>query len=51
MNSADDQIARKVRELKPPLWVVTSDRELRDRVRGYADHILGGGAFARELVA
>jgi len=51
VNSADDQIARKVRELEPPLWVVTSDRELRDRVRGYADHILGGGAFARELVA
>ncbi len=48
--SADDWIAREVRELEPPLWVVTSDRELRERVRGYADRILGGGAFARELV-
>ena len=48
--SADDRIAREVRELEPPLWVVTSDRELRDRVRGYAERILGGGAFARELV-
>jgi hypothetical protein len=48
--SADDEIAREVRELEPPLWVVTSDRELRDRVHGYADRILGGGAFARELV-
>ncbi len=48
--SADDRIARDVRELEPPLWVVTSDRELRERVRGYADRILGGGSFARELV-
>jgi hypothetical protein len=49
--SADDRIAREVRERDPPLWVVTSDRELRDRVRDYVDRILGGGAFARELVA
>ena len=48
--SADDQIARVVRELEPPLWVVTSDRELRDRVSDYAERILGGGSFARELV-
>jgi hypothetical protein len=48
--SADDKIAREVRELDPPLWVVTSDRELRDRVSDYAERILGGGSFARELV-
>jgi hypothetical protein len=48
--SADDRIAREVGELEPPLWVVTSDRELRERVRGYADRIVGGGTFARELV-
>jgi hypothetical protein len=48
--SADDRIAREVRELEPPLWVVTSDRELRERVRRYADRIVGGGTFARELV-
>jgi hypothetical protein len=48
--SADDRIASEVRELEPPLWVVTSDRELRERVRRYADRIVGGGTFARELV-
>jgi hypothetical protein len=48
--SADDRIAREVRELEPTLWVVTSDRELRERVRGSADRIVGGGTFARELV-
>ncbi|HEY8727838.1 MAG TPA: hypothetical protein VIL91_14195, partial [Gaiellaceae bacterium] len=31
--SGDDQIARLVDELDPPVWVVTSDRGLRDRVR------------------
>jgi hypothetical protein len=48
--SADDRIAREVRELEPPLWIVTSDRELRERVRGFADRIVGGGTFGRELV-
>jgi hypothetical protein len=48
--SADDQIARDVRELPPPLWVVTSDRELRERVGDHADRIVGGGSFARQLV-
>ena len=48
--SADDRIAREVRELDSPLWVVTSDRELRERVRDYAERIVGGGTFARELV-
>ena len=47
--SADDRIAREVRELDPPVWVVTSDRELRERVRPYAERIVGGGSFAREL--
>jgi hypothetical protein len=47
--SGDDQIARLVRELEPPLWVVTSDRGLRDRVRDHAERIIGGGWFAREL--
>jgi predicted RNA-binding protein with PIN domain len=48
--SADNRIARQVRELDPPVWVVTSDRELRERVRGNAERIIGGGTFARELV-
>lgn len=47
--SGDDQIARLVHELAPPVWVVTSDRELRDRVRDHAERIIGGGSFAREL--
>jgi rRNA-processing protein FCF1 len=47
--SADNQIAREVFALEPPIWVVTSDRELRERVRDRAERIIGGGAFAREL--
>jgi hypothetical protein len=47
--SADDRIAREVRELEPPVWVVTSDRELRTRVEPYAERILGGGSFARVI--
>lgn len=47
--TADDRIARKVRELDGPVWVVTSDRELRERVREQAERIIGGGSFAREL--
>jgi hypothetical protein len=48
--SADDRIAREVRELEQPTWVVTSDRELRARVSDHVDRILGGGSFARELL-
>lgn len=47
--TADDRIATDVRRLPPPLWVVTSDRELRERVRDHAEKIVGGGSFAREL--
>jgi hypothetical protein len=47
--SADDHIAGAVREL-PDAWVVTSDRALRERVERYAKRIVGGGAFAHELV-
>jgi hypothetical protein len=47
--SGDDRIARLVRELEPPVWVVTSDRELRERVRERAERVIGGGSFAREL--
>ena len=50
-SSADDRIAREVSELPPPVWVVTSDRELRDRVRDRAEKLVGGGSFARELRA
>ena len=47
--TADDRIARTVYELPPPLWVVTSDRELRSRVADRVEHIVGGGSFARQL--
>ncbi|HLB20277.1 MAG TPA: hypothetical protein VK613_14235 [Gaiellaceae bacterium] len=47
--SGDDQIAQLVEELDPPIWVVTSDRGLRDRVRDHAERIIGGGSFARGL--
>jgi hypothetical protein len=49
--SGDDRIARLVGELEPPVWVVTSDRELRERVRDRAERVIGGGTFARELRA
>lgn len=49
--TADDRIAREVAELDPPVWVVTSDRELRERVDAHAERVLGGGSFARELRA
>ena len=47
--SGDDQIARLAKELEPPVWVVTSDRGLRERVRDHAERIIGGGSFAREI--
>ena len=47
--TADDRSAWEVRQLAPPVWVVTSDRELRERVADRVERIIGGGAFAREL--
>jgi rRNA-processing protein FCF1 len=49
IETADDAIAAEVRRLPGPLWVVTSDRELRDRVAAHVERIVGGGSFAREL--
>jgi hypothetical protein len=49
--SADDRIARDVHELDSPVWVVTSDRELRQRVERGVERVIGGGTFARELTA
>ncbi len=46
---ADDEIAQRARASAGEVWVVTSDRALRDRVAPYADRILGGGSFARAL--
>ena len=46
--SADDWIDRRARELDS-YWLVTSDRELRERAGGRAERVIGGGAFARIL--
>ena len=48
--SADDWIARRAAELREPYLLVTSDRELRERAGGGAERVIGGGAFARELM-
>jgi hypothetical protein len=47
--TADDRIAYEVRQLPAPVWVVTSDRGLRERIAGHAERVIGGGSFAREL--
>jgi hypothetical protein len=46
--SADDWLAANAAE-HVPYWLVTSDRELRERAGGEAEQIVGGGAFLREL--
>jgi predicted RNA-binding protein with PIN domain len=49
--SADDWIARRATELAgrgEPFWLVTSDRELRQRCPGAAN-VIGGGAFLEVL--
>lgn len=48
--SADDWIAREAGSLREPYWLVTSDRELRDRAGANAERIVGGGTFARTLL-
>ena len=47
--SADDWIARRAAELEEPYWLVTSDRELRERAGGGAERVIGGGAFVSLL--
>jgi hypothetical protein len=44
---ADDEIVRLAAELEPPVWVVTSDRGLRERLD--VERTLGGGSFARTI--
>ena len=46
--SADDWIAREATSFAP-YWLVTSDRELRERAGGDAERVIGGGSFARTL--
>lgn len=47
--SADDWLAEHSAE-HAPFWLVTSDRELRERAGGGAQRIVGGGAFLAELL-
>ena len=47
--TADDWIAREAGTLQEPYWLVTSDRELRERAGSQAERLFGGGAFLREL--
>ena len=44
---ADDEIVRLAEELEPPVWVVTSDRGLKERLT--VARIIGGGTFARSM--
>lgn len=51
---ADDWIAEHARELAQDgsrLWLVSSDRGLRERVAGYVERMIGGGSFATRLEA
>ena len=45
----DDEIVRIANELPALVWVVTSDRELRDRMPESVARVIGGGSFARLL--
>src|SRR5262249_37582166 len=46
---ADDVIAALVERADGPVWVVSSDRELRRRVEVRADRVIGGGSFVRSI--
>ena len=50
--SADDWLTREAArfaEARETFWLVTSDRELRERAGKSAARVIGGGRFAREL--
>jgi hypothetical protein len=46
---ADDEVVARVESALGAVWVVSSDRELRGRVQGRAEQILGGGSFVRAI--
>lgn len=51
---ADDWLARTATELagcNERFWLVTSDRELRERAGTSAERVVGGGSFLRMLDA
>lgn len=47
--TADDWLTRETGTLQEPYWLVTSDRELRERAGSQAERLFGGGEFLREL--
>src|SRR5436189_1377537 len=47
---ADDAIVELVEKAAGAVWLVTSDRGLRERVGDRAQRVTGGGAFVRELL-
>jgi hypothetical protein len=53
--SADDWIAANAptlaRAWRRPVWLVSSDRELRERVAAHVARVIGGGSFAETLAA
>jgi len=52
--SADDWIAEYARapaQDEHLLWLVSSDRELRRRVAGHVERVIGGGSFAGRLLS
>jgi hypothetical protein len=46
---ADDEIVLRSTSADGPLWVTTSDRELRRRLGDRPERIVGGGTFVRWL--
>jgi hypothetical protein len=48
-DNADNAIVELAEVIDQPWWLVTSDRELRERVGEGPDRIIGGGSFARTI--
>jgi hypothetical protein len=46
--TADDRIVREAAD-EERYWLVTSDRELRERAGGRAERVIGGGSFLEQL--
>jgi hypothetical protein len=54
LRDADDWIVEEAARLAGEgrrVWLVSSDRGLRDRVVPYVEHVVGGGSFATALEA
>jgi hypothetical protein len=47
---ADDRIVELAGDIDGQVWLVTSDRELRERVGDRADRVIGGGTFLRRIL-